>query len=80
MANKRHPFLSLVLGFVPGLGQMYNGQLRKGILFAIGNLAIAIIGFSILAAFHKNVFILRLLNVRRNQPKAINYYAKGIKL
>ena len=31
MIKKRNPFLSLVLSLVPGLGQLYNGQIKKAI-------------------------------------------------
>lgn len=35
--NRKEPILSLILSFLlPGLGQIYNGQVRKGIIMIIG--------------------------------------------
>jgi signal peptidase I len=33
MIKKRNPFLALLLSIIPGLGQIYNGQLKKGLIF-----------------------------------------------
>ncbi len=30
-----HPFLALMLGFIPGVGALYNGQLVKGLIHAV---------------------------------------------
>ncbi|MCD1293663.1 hypothetical protein CUJ83_01470 [Methanocella sp. CWC-04] len=37
--SRREPILALVLSFLlPGLGQIYNGDTNRGILFVIGTL------------------------------------------
>jgi TM2 domain-containing membrane protein YozV len=33
MIKRRKPFSALLLSIIPGLGQIYNGQLRKGLVF-----------------------------------------------
>ena len=33
MIKRRNPFSALLLSIIPGLGQIYNGQLRKGLVF-----------------------------------------------
>jgi len=39
MIKKRHPLIAALLsGIIPGLGQIYNGQLRKGIIYYFANL------------------------------------------
>jgi hypothetical protein len=30
-----HPLLALILGFIPGVGALYNGQLAKGLIHAV---------------------------------------------
>jgi hypothetical protein len=30
-----HPFLALILGFIPGVGAIYNGQYAKGLIHAV---------------------------------------------
>ena len=33
--NKKEPIVSLVLSIIPGLGQAYNGQYKKGLILFI---------------------------------------------
>src|SRR6187551_3339620 len=41
MIQKRNPFFAVLLAFVPGLGQVYNGQTKKaGIILLIDYVAI----------------------------------------
>jgi signal peptidase I len=42
MIKKRKPFSALLLSIVPGLGQIYNGQLKKGLVFLTIDLLVPI--------------------------------------
>jgi len=42
MIKKRNPFIALLLSLIPGLGQIYNGQLTKGLIFFLFDLFIPI--------------------------------------
>lgn len=42
MIKRRNPFLALLLSIVPGLGQIYNGQLKKGLVFLTIDLLVPI--------------------------------------
>ncbi len=33
--NNSHPLLAFILGFIPGVGALYNGQLAKGLIHAV---------------------------------------------
>lgn len=33
--NRSHPVLALILGFIPGVGALYNGQYAKGLIHAV---------------------------------------------
>jgi TM2 domain-containing membrane protein YozV len=33
--NNSHPLLAFILGFIPGVGALYNGQLVKGLIHAV---------------------------------------------
>lgn len=47
MKKRRKPFSALLLSIIPGLGQIYNGQLRKGFVFLTIDLLVPIaFGFS----------------------------------
>jgi TM2 domain-containing membrane protein YozV len=42
-AGRKEPILSLILSFfIPGLGQIYNGQLKKGIILVVGYFALMV--------------------------------------
>ena len=41
----RNPTLAVILSLLPGLGQMYNGQMRKGVVLLGGFLVLATGGF-----------------------------------
>lgn len=37
VVNRKEPLLSLILSFIiPGLGQIYNGQVKKGLVLLVG--------------------------------------------
>jgi signal peptidase I len=42
MIKRRKPFSALLLSIIPGLGQIYNGQLRKGLVFLTIDLLVPI--------------------------------------
>jgi len=45
-ANKKEPFLALILSFlIPGLGQLYNGDLTKGIFLFLGAIVSVVLMF-----------------------------------
>lgn len=33
--RKKQPIISLVLSIIPGLGQIYNGQIKKGLIMLV---------------------------------------------
>lgn len=57
--KKRRPLLALFLSLLtPGLGQLYNGQLKKAVMFYLGGLLLlATIGFSGLFSTFKGMLI-----------------------
>jgi signal peptidase I len=62
--KKRSPILATLLSIIfPGLGQMYNGQLAKGIIFnLIGHLLLLLVSLTRLQSkFYGLIFILALL-------------------
>ncbi len=40
MIKPRKPFLALLISLVPGLGQIYNGQVKKGLMFLLIDLIV----------------------------------------
>jgi len=42
MIKRRKPFSALLLSIIPGLGQIYNGQLKKGLVFLTIDLLVPI--------------------------------------
>ena len=46
VAGKKEPILSAILSFfIPGLGQIYNGQMKKGIVLIVGYIVLWIAMF-----------------------------------
>jgi len=43
IAGLKNPLLAAILSIIPGLGQVYNGQIIKGVIFLIGTLIGAIL-------------------------------------
>jgi len=62
-AKKRNPAISLLLSLIaPGLGQTYNGQLRKGINFYFVSLLI-LLSYSFLGLHFYGLIILLLISI-----------------
>jgi signal peptidase I len=60
--KKRKPILALLLSLVtPGLGQIYNGQFKKGIFYLIGFLLAYIIFSFLLFKFYGLIFYLIIM-------------------
>jgi len=52
--KKRKPIIALFLSFItPGLGQMYNGQIKKGIVFYLVALSLTILLHTFSGSFYK---------------------------
>jgi signal peptidase I len=50
--KKRKPLLALLLSLVtPGLGQIYNGQLKKGLSYLVGFAVVYVISSFLLVKF-----------------------------
>ena len=61
--EKRHPIISLLLSVIaPGLGQIYNGQAKKGIIFYFVGLLI-LLSYSILGLYFYGLIISLLLSI-----------------
>lgn len=60
MIKRRNPFSALLLSIVPGLGQIYNGQLKKGLVFLIIDLLVPIT-FGVTGILNKRNGLLTLL-------------------
>ena len=43
MIKKRNPFLAFVLSMVPGLGQLYNGQIKKALVLVLFDLILLLL-------------------------------------
>ena len=57
--KKRKPILAFLLSLIaPGLGQIYNGQLKKGIIYLVGFLLAYIIFSLLLFKFYGMIFYL----------------------
>ena len=60
--KKRKPILALLLSLVtPGLGQIYNGQFKKGIIYLIGFLLAYILFSFLLFKFYGMIFYLIIM-------------------
>ena len=73
MIKPRNPFLALLLAIVPGLGQFYNGQIKKSIVFVAINFILlflfyytqvfmSIAGISILIIYSIGFFFYRTID------------------
>lgn len=87
MIVRRRPLSALLLSIIPGLGQIYNGQLLKGILFLIIELLIPVIaglagilnnlsGFAILFVFSVLFILYRMADGFIQAKKLTNYELK----
>lgn len=55
--KKRKPILALILSLLtPGLGQIYNGQLKKGIFYLVGFYLVYLVLAFLLLTFHGMLF------------------------
>ena len=88
MIKKRNPFSALVLSIVPGLGQIYNGQLRKGLVFLTIDLLVPIMfgltgilnnlsGLLTLVVYSLSFIIYRMTNGFTQARKLVNYQLKS---
>jgi signal peptidase I len=88
MIKKRKPFSALLLSIIPGLGQIYNGQLRKGLVFLTIDLLIPIAfgltgvlnnlsGLVILAVFSISFLIYRMTDGFVQAKKLTDYELKS---
>ena len=60
--KKRKPILAFLLSFVtPGLGQIYNGQFRKGVSYLVGFYLVYIIFSFLLFNFYGMIFYLMIM-------------------
>jgi len=87
MIKSRNPFLALLLSIIPGLGQIYNGQLRKACVFLAIDLIGPIIfgltgvlnnleGLVILVVFSLSFMIYRMADGLVQAKKLANYELK----
>lgn len=61
--NRKNPILALVLsGLLPGLGQIYNNQIRKGLLFFALNILLSYL------SYEPFVYFLKYWNTFRDAP------------
>jgi signal peptidase I len=57
--RKRKPILALILSLLtPGLGQIYNGQFKKGIFYSVGFYLVYIVFSFLFLTFHGMIFYL----------------------
>jgi len=88
MIKKRNPFSALVLSIVAGLGQIYNGQLRKGLVFLTIDLLVPIMfgltgilnnlsGLLTLVVYSLSFIIYRMTNGFTQARKLVNYQLKS---
>jgi len=88
MIKKRNPFSALVLSIVPGLGQIYNGQLRKGLVLLTIDLLVPIMfgltgilnnlsGLLTLVVYSLSFIIYRMTNGFTQARKLVNYQLKS---
>jgi len=88
MIKRRKPFSALLLSIIPGLGQIYNGQLRKGLVFLSIDLLVPIAfgltgilnnlnGLVTLVVFSISFIIYRMTDGFIQAKKLINYELKS---
>jgi signal peptidase I len=88
MIKRRKPFSALLLSIIPGLGQIYNGQLRKGLVFLTIDLLVPIAfgltgilnnlsGLVILVVFSLSFIIYRMTDGFIQAKKLIDYELKS---
>lgn len=69
LSNSRNPSLAALLSIVPGMGQLYNGELLKGILF----LLVALCNYIFIALQVPNCLSALLYDVARTSCIEFNY-------
>ncbi len=89
MIKRRNPYLALALSFLPGLGQVYNGQVKKAAVFILLDLTVLLSvqltgwldhfeGFVALAVFEISFLIYRtadgFINARKNREFELKFY------
>lgn len=88
MIKKRNPFSALLLSIIPGLGQIYNGQLKKGLVFLTIDLLVPIAfglteilnklnGLVTLLVFSLSFIIYRMADGFIQAKKLTNYELKS---
>jgi signal peptidase I len=88
MIKRRKPFSALLLSIIPGLGQIYNGQPRKGVVFLAIDLLVPIAfglagifnklnGLVILLVFSLSFIIYRMADGFIQAKKLTNYELKS---
>lgn len=88
MIKKRNPFSALLLSIIPGLGQVYNGQLKKGLVFLTIDLLVPIAfgltgilnklnGLATLLVFSLSFIIYRMADGFIQAKKLTNYELKS---
>lgn len=88
MIKKRNPFSALLLSIIPGLGQIYNGQLRKGLVFLAVDLIVPIAfgltgilnkfnGLVTLLVFSLSFIVYRMTDGFIQAKKLVNYELKS---
>jgi signal peptidase I len=88
MIKKRNPFAALLLSIIPGLGQIYNGQLKKALVFLTIDLLVPIIfgvtgllnnlnGLVALVTFSLSFIVYRMIDGFVQGRKLIHYKLKS---
>jgi len=88
MIKRRKPFSALLLSIIPGLGQIYNGQLKKGLVFLTIDLLVPIAfgltgilnnlsGLVTLVVFSLSFIIYRMTDGFVQAKKLIDYELKS---
>ena len=81
MIKKRKPFVALLLAIVPGLGQIYNGQLLKGSLFLLFDIFIPILfGLSGVLLHISGLAIMVLIGIAFLIYRSIDAFSSAKKL
>jgi signal peptidase I len=62
MLKKRKPILALLFSLItPGLGQIYNGQVKKGVSYIVGFLLVYVVFSFLLFKFYGMIFYLMIM-------------------
>lgn len=88
MIKKRNPISALLLSIIPGLGQIYNGQLGKGLIFLTIDLVIPIVfgvigilnnlnGLVTLVVFSLSFIVYRMTDGFIQARRLVNYELKS---